>query len=181
MRWARGAIHPCSFLNRRQISGRTRPLKREPGRAAYARARAFAFGLCCAAVVAVLAMACARRFQRFEIRGESMLPVLRPGDFVIIDTRGFGRRLPLPGAIVLARDPRSPARLIVKRVGRIDLHGGVWLTGDNAAASTDSRTFGPVPPALIIGRVRWRYSIHDLRVTIDDCAARPPRPTEPRA
>ena len=31
--------------------------------------------------------------------------------------------------------------------------GNVWLTGDNPAKSTDSRAYGPVPLALIEGRV----------------------------
>lgn len=48
-------------------------------------------------------------------------------------------------------------RRIVKRVDHVDFHGALWLLGDNAEASTDSRTFGAVPREAIIGRVRWRY------------------------
>lgn len=33
--------------------------------------------------------------------------------------------------------------------------GHCWLTGDNAAASVDSRAFGPLPVSLIIARVVW--------------------------
>ena len=36
--------------------------------------------------------------------------------------------------------------------------GCVWLQGDNAAVSTDSRSFGPVPYALITGRVWMQVS-----------------------
>ena len=34
--------------------------------------------------------------------------------------------------------------------------GHVWLQGDNAANSTDSRAYGPVPLALVRGVVVWR-------------------------
>jgi phage repressor protein C with HTH and peptisase S24 domain len=48
------------------------------------------------------------------------------------------------GDVVVIRDPRDPARWLLKRCvgrsGRI-----VELRGDNSLASTDSREFGPVP------------------------------------
>jgi len=45
---------------------------------------------------------------------------------------------------------------VVKRVA--DVSGGtVVVRGDNPDASTDSRTFGPVPAASIGGRVVYRY------------------------
>ena len=34
--------------------------------------------------------------------------------------------------------------------------GHVWLQGDNPLNSTDSRTYGPVPAALVRGRVFCR-------------------------
>jgi len=48
------------------------------------------------------------------------------------------------GDVVVVRDPRDPARWLLKRCvarngSRLDLRG------DNPAASTDSRDFGPVP------------------------------------
>jgi nickel-type superoxide dismutase maturation protease len=60
------------------------------------------------------------------------------------------------GQIVAVRDPRDLRRVLVKRV-RAAGPDGVDLRGDNEAASTDSRQFGPVPPANIVGRVVYRY------------------------
>ena len=98
-----------------------------------------------------------RRFRRFAISGNSMVPSLLPGDWVLVDEHAYRRRLPHRGDIVVASDPREPNRTIVKRVTGIDLHGAIRLEGDNAEESTDSRLFGPVPAANLRGRVRWRY------------------------
>jgi len=86
-----------------------------------------------------------------------MLPALAPGDYVVVDTRAYARRAPPPGEVVLARDPREPSREIAKRVAGPDDAAGVILLGDNPAASTDSRDFGPVSPDGVTGRVVWRY------------------------
>ena len=98
-----------------------------------------------------------RRYGRYEVSGESMVPALNPGDWIAVDMAAYTTRPPRSGDVVLARDPRDPERTLVKRVDHTDLHSNVWLLGENAESSTDSRTFGPVTPDAILGRVRWRY------------------------
>ncbi|MCK6564068.1 MAG: nickel-type superoxide dismutase maturation protease [Dehalococcoidia bacterium] len=98
-----------------------------------------------------------RRFLPYEIAGTSMSPSLEPGDFVLVDRQAFMHRPPRRGEIVLVRDPREPRRTLVKRLANADLHGALWVLGDNPDGSTDSRAFGAVPPGDVIGRVRWRY------------------------
>ena len=97
----------------------------------------------------------AERFERFAVEGESMLPAYRPGDWLLVDTRAFAGRMPRVGEVVVARDPRHATRRLIKRVKSVDIHGNIWLEGDNPAASTDSRHFGAVEQ--VIGLVRWRY------------------------
>ena len=99
----------------------------------------------------------AGRFTRYEIAGESMLPTLRPGDWVIVDQRAWADHEPREGEIVLARDPRQPERALVKRIRAREPAGDLWLLGDNSRRSTDSRTLGAFPPEALLGRVRWRY------------------------
>lgn len=115
-------------------------------------------------MVAVLAVASqvaaalfARRYRRFAISGQSMTPTLSPGDWVLVDEHAYRTKLPERGDVVVLADPREPQRHLVKRITSVDLHGEVRVEGDNAAESTDSRHFGPVPAKMLIGRVRWRY------------------------
>jgi nickel-type superoxide dismutase maturation protease len=89
-----------------------------------------------------------------EVVGESMLPALRPGDWLLV--RPTARIV--PGSVVVARHPRLEDTLIVKRAAHRDA-GGWWLESDNqrAAGRQDSWDFGAVPEALIVGRVLLRY------------------------
>jgi nickel-type superoxide dismutase maturation protease len=109
------------------------------------------------AVSISLAVSAARRYRRFEVSGNSMAPTLHPGDWLIVDESAYRGSLPRVGHVVIAADPREPARQLIKRVASVDLHGQVLLEGDNAAESTDSRHFGPVLASSVKGRVRWRY------------------------
>jgi phage repressor protein C with HTH and peptisase S24 domain len=102
---------------------------------------------------------------RVEVAEESMLPGLRPGDWLI----ALRTRRIRPGQVVLAwmppRDgmpphgehPARPGFLLVKRATR-RVEGGWWLESDNpAAGAVDSNRFGPVGDDLIVGHVLARY------------------------
>lgn len=110
-----------------------------------------------AAAAGAFAWSFARRISRYEVAGESMEPALASGDWLLVDRGAYSRRLPRPGHVVLACDPRAPDREIVKRVVHVDIHDAAWLEGDNPELSSDSRVFGTVPRRLLLGRVRWRY------------------------
>ena len=110
-----------------------------------------------AVLVAGAALCLGRRYRRYAVSGASMLPALRPGDWVIVDREAYRVADARGGEIALALDPRDARRTLVKRVAGLDGAGAVRLLGDHAAASTDSRTLGAFPPALLLGRVRWRY------------------------
>lgn len=84
--------------------------------------------------------------------GESMQPTYSDGDWVLVARNAHLR----PGVVVAVRDPRQTQRIMIKRLIRRDVRGW-WVEGDNPIASTDSRTFGPVAPDLVVGRVLLRY------------------------
>jgi nickel-type superoxide dismutase maturation protease len=133
-------------------------LRRKPGgKGVNARLGPLFFRSALIAVGVTAAVWLGRRYRRFAISGQSMLPTLAAGDWVLVDERAYRSKLPLRGHIVIARDPRQLDRHIVKRVVSVDLHGEIRLEGDNPEESTDSRQFGPVSAPLIQGRVRWRY------------------------
>jgi len=93
-----------------------------------------------------------RRVSRVEVMGDSMRPTLEPGDRVVLSRIRRART----GDLVAVTDPRQPQRLVVKRV--VDVSStGLTVLGDNPAASTDSRVFGPVPADTVRGRVVYRY------------------------
>jgi nickel-type superoxide dismutase maturation protease len=92
--------------------------------------------------------------RRVAVHGDSMRPLLEPGDRLLVV-----RLRPRSGDVVAVVDPRDPGRVLVKRVTAVDDEDGgrVTVLGDNAGASTDSRTFGPVPRRLLLGRAIYRY------------------------
>lgn len=91
------------------------------------------------------------------VRGRSMQPLLEPGDRLLIDRWTFRQRSPRPGEVVLLL--AADGRPIVKRVTRAPdlLEGQLWVEGDNATDSDDSRRFGALPAGSIRGRVVFRY------------------------
>jgi nickel-type superoxide dismutase maturation protease len=91
--------------------------------------------------------------RRFYVRDTSMQPALRPGDRLLVTT--WPR--PRPGDVVVFRDPEATGTFIVKRIEGFTPEGGLIVRGDNPNVSRDSRTFGPVPRSLVVGRAIYRY------------------------
>src|SRR3954464_8431199 len=90
---------------------------------------------------------------RVLVEGPSMVPALRHGDQVLV---WWGRRpAPRAGAVVLVNLPGERG-LGIKRLVDVEPSGALRLAGDNPAGSTDSRQFGPRPPAALRGRVVLR-------------------------
>jgi signal peptidase I len=106
-----------------------------------------------------------------------MEPTIREGDWLLVDPTTD--RWPRRGAVVAFLEPDTGA-LSIKRIAgrpgdRVPFRDGyfeladdeAWLIADATAASTteagfgepvDSRSFGPVPVALLVGRVWFRYA-----------------------
>ena len=90
-------------------------------------------------------------WRRALVEGDSMLPSYSPRSVVL--WRVGGRPLREGDVVVVQLPDGRP--LGIKRLGsRAD--GGWHLVSDNPAAGTDSRTFGPVEDAAVLGRVVGR-------------------------
>jgi nickel-type superoxide dismutase maturation protease len=103
------------------------------------------------------------RPYRVEVRGDSMIPALWPGDWAL----AVPTRRPARGHVVVVEHPTRPGVEIVKRVtgvpGDLTPDGGIlgpaeyWVEGDNPTRSTDSRQHGAVRADQIKARVRLVY------------------------
>ncbi|KAL6772403.1 hypothetical protein ACKKBG_A30100 [Auxenochlorella protothecoides x Auxenochlorella symbiontica] len=104
--------------------------------------------------------------------GLSMSPTFNThGDVALLERVSVATRSIKVGDVVVARSVQNVRHIVIKRVlglegdvvplpgsttGRrvaVVPKGHVWLQGDNFHNSTDSRTYGPVPYALLQGRV----------------------------
>ena len=91
-----------------------------------------------------------------------MLPTFSSGTILIIDRLFLRNKKYKTGDIIVAVQPTNPEVQICKRVTNVEgdvVYGMkvppnyVWIEGDNKNASFDSRSYGPIPKHLIMGRV----------------------------
>ncbi|HUF05487.1 MAG TPA: nickel-type superoxide dismutase maturation protease [Aridibacter sp.] len=90
----------------------------------------------------------------YRIEGDSMDPILRNGEEVLVAERARVRI----GDVVIAQHPFKESVEMAKRITAIDANGKFFLVGDNSDESTDSRRFGPVSSDLILGKVISRLT-----------------------
>jgi len=98
---------------------------------------------------------------RYVVEGASMEPAYRDGDRLLVNRLAYVLRQPRPGDVVVLRDPERPGHYLLKRIAsppdRGPGRGRVYVLGDNAPASRDSRSFGAVRRSAIIGKAWLRY------------------------
>jgi nickel-type superoxide dismutase maturation protease len=88
----------------------------------------------------------------FKVREQSMEPWVREGDFVVVDRMSYLFSKPRVGHIVIAKNPRKPSMLLLKRIVK-EQEDWYWIEGDNAKKSTDSRHFGWLKRDFLVGKV----------------------------
>ncbi len=99
-----------------------------------------------------------RKRKRFRVSGNSMLPLLKPDEEVLIDPNIHDPKLLKIGDIVVAKHPNKTNLQLIKRITAITAEGDYFLAGDNGQASTDSHVFGTIKLEQIVGRVTCRFS-----------------------
>lgn len=90
----------------------------------------------------------------FRVHGNSMSPVYRNGESVLALRFIYLFKNPQKREVVIARDPRD-GKLLIKRIIQVK-QGKIFLSGDNQAASTDSREFGMIDRSALVGKVIYK-------------------------
>jgi signal peptidase I len=102
-------------------------------------------------------------FDFMIAQGRSMLPVIKPGDILLVIKTAYGIRLPWSGVYLLRWALPKQGDVVVfytplgetavKRCAVITENYGFIALGDNSLESFDSRSYGPVPLDRILGKV----------------------------
>jgi phage repressor protein C with HTH and peptisase S24 domain len=88
-----------------------------------------------------------KRFVVRQVQGDSMALTLHEGQLVIGRQT---RELKSGDVVIVSHDGLEKIKRIEKQQGDL-----IYLLGDNAAASTDSRSFGWVQAKHIVAKVVW--------------------------
>lgn len=88
-----------------------------------------------------------------KVRGQSLFPDFRDGDYVLAAGFPFPSGKIRAGDVIIFRQPRYG--LLIKRVHTILDAGRAFDVRGTQVESTDSRDFGPVKQDQITGKVIW--------------------------
>ncbi len=88
----------------------------------------------------------------YKITGDSLAPEYQAGDFVLVSKIPFFFTPPAPGDVIAFNQP-GYGRLI-KRIQSLAAGGMINVIGSHPE-SIDSRVFGPIRQAAILGKVVW--------------------------
>jgi signal peptidase I len=86
-----------------------------------------------------------------KVKGESLYPDYRNGDFVLVAKSPLPFNKVKPGDIIVFNQPQYG--MMIKRVSKVSSHG-LDVRG-SLVESIDSRFFGLVPLKDVLGKVIW--------------------------
>ena len=92
-------------------------------------------------------------FRLLKVRGHSLYPEFRDGDYVLTARVPFPSGKIKSGNVIVFRQPVHG--LLVKRVQKVLDDGTAFEVKGTQIDSTDSRNFGPVPLSQVLGKVIW--------------------------
>jgi len=92
-------------------------------------------------------------FKLIKVTGDSLTPEYNQGDYVIITNLSFVLRAFKPGEIVVFKHPVYGT--MIKQIQSIDPQTGELFVVGTHPQSTDSRSFGTIPPSWLTGKVLW--------------------------
>lgn len=93
-------------------------------------------------------------FELHYIPSVSMSPAIKAHDVLLSDTSSQAISQLRLYDVVVFDDPQNPDRLLVKRLAGLS-DSGLYVLGDNARKSHDSRYFGDIEPASVKAIAKW--------------------------
>ena len=96
-----------------------------------------------------------------KVRGSSLWPDFREGDYVLAAGFPFPARKIKTGDVIVFQQPGYST--LIKRVHRVLGNGQSFEVRGTQIASTDSRNFGAVPRKRVHGKVIWHIRNHSDR------------------
>ncbi len=92
-------------------------------------------------------------FQLLRVRGQSLTPDFREGDYILAAKAPFPSGKIRAGDVIVFNQPGYGK--LIKRVTRVIDDGRAFEVRGTQVASTDSRNFGPVLATRVSGKVIW--------------------------
>jgi nickel-type superoxide dismutase maturation protease len=92
-------------------------------------------------------------FRLLKVRGTSLYPDFKDGDYVLVAKSPFPARQIRVGDVIVFQQPGYPR--LIKRVTQVQNGGRAFEVRGTQIESTDSRNFGPVDRRQISGKVIW--------------------------
>lgn len=89
-----------------------------------------------------------------KVTGDSLTPEYQGGDFVLVSKIPFLFSPPAPGDVVAFHQPGYGT--LIKRIHDITPDGKLDVMGSHPG-SVDSRVFGPIHRANLLGKVIWHF------------------------
>ena len=90
-----------------------------------------------------------------KVRGESLHPEYRDGDYVLTAGVPFPSGKIKSGNVIIFHQPVHG--LLIKRVQKVLADGQAFVVRGTQIDSTDSRNFGPIPLTSVKGKVIWHF------------------------
>lgn len=92
-------------------------------------------------------------FRLIKVTGESLSPLFKDGDYVVITTAPFIIRKIKRGDIIVFRD--DEVGTLIKKVKYVDPSLNALFVVGTHPSSVDSKQLGPISVKALIGKVIW--------------------------
>lgn len=92
--------------------------------------------------------------SKFKIQGHSMEPLIQDGNTVLVSSIFYLFKNPKVNDIIAFKN--AAGKVLIKRITKKE-NGSFFIEGDNKKDSLDSKNFGMISKAKILGKVIYKF------------------------